>query len=239
MKKIILTAIVVLACVVNAQTLPTGTEWEKTETISAGRKNEDRGVVYQATKGSVQFTYSWDGLDKNPNQMWTYERTDKNTGWKYEGGTFEFTSEYVWTDFNTKLDTRNGIPGTVIEHGYYTVDANGHATSDLISLVSKDDNGNTVEKSVVFEQGEKIGIYLKVDEGNGKTVTFTSSDSKIQGTSAASPNVDTDSRGEEAQLFCLFDNRKKNTGIGNFSHFEYYFGGLIASSDYNSYEDFI
>ncbi|MBR4900802.1 MAG: hypothetical protein IKZ46_07665 [Victivallales bacterium] len=235
MKKIILAVIVVLACVVNAQTLPTGTEWVS----SSGRKNEKRDVVYQATNGSVQFTYSWGGVDKNPNQMWTYERIDDNTGWKYKGGTFEFTSDYVWTDFNTKLDERNGNPGTIVEYGYYTTDADGRATSDLIPLISKDADGNTVEKSVVFEKDDKIGVYLKVDEGKGKTVTLTSSDSKIQGTSAASPNVDTQSRGKETQYFCLFDNRKANTGIGNYSHFEYYFGGLLASESGQSYEDFI
>ena len=231
MKKIILTAIVILACAVNAQTYPTGNDWKS----SSGRKSEEIGVVYHATNGSVQFNYSWGGDDPNPNQMWTYERTDKNVGWKYSGGTFEFTSKYVWTDFNTQLDKRSGVPGTIVEYGYYNIDAEGHA-SDPVALYIKDAEGMK-ENSVIFQQGDKIGVYLKIKENNGNTVTFTSSETDIANTSAASPNVDTNSRGKENQYFCLFDNREGHDGIGNFSHYEYFFGGLVASD--GSYGEFI
>ncbi len=58
MKKIILTTLVVLACVVNAQTvIPKGTEWKN----SSGRNKEKVDVVYHADNGSVQFDYSWGG----------------------------------------------------------------------------------------------------------------------------------------------------------------------------------
>ena len=226
MKKIILAAIVVLACAVNAQTWTSGN----------GRLNssEEVGVVYHAQKGNVQFDYSWG--EAHTNQMWTYERTDKNVGWKYEGGTFEFTSDYVWTDFNTQLDERHGNPGTIVEYGYYTIGADGHA-NEPVTLYNKNAEG-TVENSVIFQKGDKIGIYMTIDEGRGKTVTFTSSKTDIANTSAAAPNVDTKSRGSEEQYFCLFDNRKANTGIGDYSHYEYFFGGLVASKEGQSYEDF-
>ena len=148
MKKIILTAIVILTCVVNAQTWTSGN----------GRLNssEEVGVVYHAQKGNVQFDYSWG--EAHTNQMWTYERTDTNTGWKYEGGTFEFTSDYVWTDFNTQLDERKGNPGTIVEYGYYTIGADGKA-NDPVALFTKDAAGQTIENSVVFQKGEKIGIF--------------------------------------------------------------------------------
>lgn len=228
MKKIILTAIVILTCVVNAQTWTSGN----------GRLNssEEVGVVYHAQKGNVQFDYSWG--EAHTNQMWTYERTDTNTGWKYVGGTFEFTSDYVWTDFNTQLDTRDGVPGTIVEYGYYTIGADGKA-NDPVALFTKDATGQTSENSVIFQKGEKIGIYMTIDEKNGNRVTFTSSDSGVAGASAASPNVDTQSRGKEDQYFCLFDNREGHDGIGNFSHYEYYFGGILASTDGQTYEDFM
>ncbi len=228
MKKIILTVIVILACAVNAQTWTSGN----------GRQgsSEQVGVVYHAEKGNVQFDYSWGSAHSN--QMWTYERTDINNGWIYVGGTFEFTSDYVWTDFDTRLDERKGNPGNIIEYGYYTIGKDGHA-SDPIALVTKDADGNTIENSVIFQKGDKIGIYLKIDEKNGNIVTFTSSESDIEGTTAAAPNVDTSSRGNEQQYFCLFDNREGHGGIGNFSHYEYFMGGLLASSEGQSYQDFI
>jgi hypothetical protein len=225
MKKIILTVIVILACAVNAQTWTSGN----------GRQgsSEQVGVVYHAEKGNVQFDYSWGSAHSN--QMWTYERTDINNGWIYVGGTFEFTSDYVWTDFDTRLDERKGNPGNIIEYGYYTIGKDGHA-SDPIALVTKDADGNTIENSVIFQKGEKIGIYMTLNETNGNQVTFTSSKSNIEGASAAVPNVDTDSRGDEKQYFCLFDNRQ-GKGIGDYSHYEFHFGGLIASN--GSYEEFL
>ena len=227
MKKIILTAIVILTCVVNAQTWTSGN----------GRLNssEEVGVVYHAQKGNVQFDYSWG--EAHTNQMWTYERTDTNTGWKYEGGTFEFTSDYVWTDFNTQLDTRDGVPGTIVEYGYYTIGADGKA-NDPVMLYRQDAEG-MAENSVIFQKGDKIGIYMTLNETNGNQVTFTSSNSGVEGASAASPNVDTQSRGKEDQYFCLFDNRPGKGGIGDFSHYEYFFGGLLASTEGQTYEDFI
>ena len=247
MKKIILTAIVILACAVYADETKPGTEWKN----KTGRENEKTNVVYKAVNAPVQFKYTWSvgkdpGQNQNPmltydsnkNQMWTYERIGENVGWKYEGGTFEFTSDYVWTNFEKQVDDRGGNPGTVIEYGYYTIGADGHA-NDPVALYIKNTEGNEVENSVIFQKGDKIGIYMTIDEGNGKQpVTFTSTKADIEkpNTSAASPNVDTDSRGTETQYFCLFDNRKKDTGIGNFSHFEYYFDGLIASNgDYNEF----
>ena len=233
MKKIILTVIVILACAVNAQTEPPkGTEWQK----SSGRNKESADVVYRAKLGTVQFDYSWGGPDPNPNQMWTYQRTDINNGWKYEGGAFEFTSKYVWTDFDTQLDERKGKPGNIVEYGYYTIGNDG-STSDLISLVTKYADGTTVENSVIFQEGDKIGIYLTIDEKNGNQITFTSTKTDIEGTTAAAPNVDTHSRGKENQYFCLFDPRN-NQGIGDYSHYEYYLGGLLASSG-QTYEEFL
>ena len=234
MKKIILTAIIVLACAVHAQTYPIGSEWQS----SGGRKNEKVDVLYHADNGSVQFNYSWGGPDPNPNQMWRYERTDKNTGWKYEGGTFEFTADYVWTDFDTRLDERAGTPGTIIEYGYYTIGADGQV-GDPIALWSKDAAGQTIENSVVFQRGEKIGVYLTIDENTGTPVTFTSVADAIEGAASTSPNVDTHSRGEDKQYFCLFDNRDGKEGINNVSHYEYHMGGLLASTPGQSYEDFI
>ena len=233
MKKIILTAIVVLACVVNAQTYPIGSDWQS----SSGRKQESRDVVYHAinSDGSVQFNYSWGGLDSNKNQMWTYERTDKNTGWKYEGGTFVFTSDYVWTNFDTRPDIRYEVdPGTIVEYGYYTIGADG--PNDPVMLYKNAEG--TVKNSVIFQKDDKIGIYMKIDQ-NGDLFTITSSNSNIQGASVASPNVDTHSRGEEKQFFCLFDNRPGQKGIDDVSHYEYHFGGILASTPGQTYEDFI
>ncbi len=250
MKKLILTAIVVLACVVNAAP---GSSWsfqpsQPSEPINTpwdgkGNPEWNKGnptnlyQEYTATNGSVQFEYSWGPEAKN--QLWSYERIGANTGWKYENGTFEFTSKYVWTDFDYRLDTRAGIPGTVVEYGYYTIGDDGHVSDPITLWVKGTDEQAAIHNSVIFKQGEKIGIYMTIDEGKGQNVTFTSTKADIAkpNTSAAVPNVDTDSRGDEKQFFCLFDNRKPNTGIGNFSHFEYHFGGLVASD--GSYDEFI
>ncbi len=235
MKKIILTAIIILACAVNAANTP----WDGNGNPKWNWGSPTNlGEVYTATKGNVQFAYSWGSDHKN--QMLTYKRLDANKGWEYEGGTFEFTSDYVWTDFDTRLDERNGNPGTIVEYGFYTIGADGHA-NDPVALYIKNAEGNAVENSVIFQKGEKIGIYMTIDEGKGNLVTFTSSQADIakSNVSAAAPNVDTNSRGDEKQYFCLFDNREPNTGIGNFSHYEYHFGGLLASSEGQSYDDFI
>ena len=234
MKKIILTAIVVLACVINVAKAA-NTPWDGNGNPEWNKGNPTNlDQVYTATKDHVQFEYSWGSAHSN--QMLTYERTDKNVGWKYAGGTFEFTSKYVWTDFDTRLDKRHNVdPGTIVEYGYYNIDAEGHA-SDSVALYIKDVEG-IKENSVIFQQGDKIGVYMKIKENNDNTVTFTSSESDIEGAFAISPNVDTNSRGAEKQYFCLFDNRDGHGGIGDYSHYEYYFGGLVASN--GSYDEFI
>ncbi len=240
MKKLLLTAIVVMACVINVAKAA-NTPWDKNGNPKWNDGNPTNLYhEYTATKGGVQFEYSWG--PEHQNQMWSYERIGANTGWKYENGTFEFTSDYVWTDFNTRLDERKDRYGnivklgTIVEYGYYTIGADGQP-NDPVMLYRQDAAGNEFENSVIFQKGEKIGIYMTLNETNGNQVTFTSSKSNIEGASAAVPNVDTDSRGDEKQYFCLFDNRKPNTGIGNFSHYEYYFGGLVASD--GNYDEFI
>ncbi len=231
MKKIILTAIVILACAVNAANTP----WDgngNPEWHHGNPTNLDQ--VYTATKGNVQFAYKWGSAHKN--QMLTYERigADVNTGWKYEDGMLEFTSDFVWTNFDTQTDIRHNVSlGNVIEYGYYTIGADGQA-NDPITLFRENTEG-TAENSVIFKKGDKIGIYMTINE-DGTPFTITSSKSNIEGASVAVPNVDTNSRGNEKQYFCLFDNRQ-GKGIGDYSHYEFHFGGLIASN--GSYEEFL
>ncbi len=182
MKKYFLTACVALAFVVNARQ-----PWEKSGPGQLGRQTgEQTGVEYSYQRGDVQFNASW-GTAHN-NQMLTYQRTDIDTGWRYENGTFNFTSDYVWTDFASRIDVRNNQAlGAVTEFGYYKI-VDGQAGAPQAITVA--DGDIKLQNTVIFEKGDTIGFYMKVDEAtkeidhyehvvNGKTYTSDKKNSYI------------------------------------------------------------
>ncbi|MBP5671582.1 MAG: hypothetical protein J6X49_04265 [Victivallales bacterium] len=253
MKKYILTAFIIIVCVLNvqAQTIKPGNAWPSKNGRTSTNPDEVAGQLYHAVgaekidgtgnvTGNVEFNYTWSaGRNAPENQMWSYERTDIDAGWRYEGGTFEFTSDYVWTDFGTRLDDHKGDPGTITEFGYYKINTDGTIGVPTAMMELDADGNKIVNNSVIFKEGDKIGFYMEIAETNGNNVIFTSTENAIEGAAKAAPNVDTDSRGDEKQYFCLFDARPGKPGIASASHYEYFLDGFLAKKDDQTYEQFI
>lgn len=287
MKKFFLTIIVVVfACMVNAADTPVTIQhnntqpWEKNKGTLGRQSNEAVGPTYYYQRGDVIFGATW-GTAHN-NQMYSYERVDEFgnniSGWRYENGTFEFTSDYVWTDFASRFDGTNGNYGNIVEFGYYKI-VDGQDAVTTHAVMSVVDGVDTINNSVIFEKGEKIGFYAKMQEqeqvidhyehkvGRGLNAKTYTSDSKDyyyddngnqvrhQGTAVYKTetvtntytttndiedatlfinNVDTNSRGEENQYFCLFKDQ-----IDGQKHYEYYLAGAISSKEGQTYEEFI
>lgn len=293
MKKFFLTIIVVVfACMVNAADTPVTIQhnntqpWEKNKGTLGRQSNEAVGPTYYYQRGDVIFGATW-GTAHN-NQMYSYERVDEFgnniSGWRYENGTFEFTSDYVWTDFASRFDGTDGNYGNIVEFGYYNI-VDGQDAVTTHAVMSVVDGVDTINNSVIFEKGEKIGFYAKMqeqqkvetghyvyehkdsrgrivatnDDPNGytdrsgkyvansgtakwvvdstsyETVTNTyTTTNDIEDATLFINNVDTNSRGEANQYFCLFKDQ-----IDGQKHYEYYLAGAIASKEGQTYEDFI
>ena len=86
MKKYILTAFIIIVCVLNAQaqTIKPGNAWPSKNGRTSTNPDEVAGQLYHAVgaekkdgKGNVEFNYTWSaGRNAPANQMWSYERTD-------------------------------------------------------------------------------------------------------------------------------------------------------------------
>ncbi|MBR6060340.1 MAG: hypothetical protein IKP58_19395 [Victivallales bacterium] len=104
-----------------------------------------------------------------------YERTDIDKGWIYDNGTFEFTSAYVWTDLSTRLDPKASgsislskyNENDLVEFGYYKI---GGDNSQAMVMYKLNEAGEvSIKNSVIFEDGDKIGIYAKINETQNLT----------------------------------------------------------------------
>ncbi|MBR4900432.1 MAG: hypothetical protein IKZ46_05785 [Victivallales bacterium] len=170
MKKFFLTVIVVIfACMVNAADEPVAIQhnstqpWEKGKGTLGRQAGEQVGQTYYYQRGDVIFGATW-GTAHN-NQMLSYERVDAHgnniTGWKYENGTFEFTSDYIWTDFASRYDGQSSNYGDIVEFGYYKiVDGQPTATHAVMTV----DGTDVTNNSVIFEKGDTIGFYTKMGQ---------------------------------------------------------------------------
>lgn len=155
MKKQLFLALVGFASMVMARE-----PWEKTGAGQLGRQpGEQVGVTYTYNRDGVVFDASW-GTAHN-NQMLTYERKDKDTGWKYSNGTFMFTSDYVWTDFASRQDVRNEPLASIVEFGYYKI---VDGVPQEMHAISVNDGDTKIENSVIFQKDDTIGFYMKTKE---------------------------------------------------------------------------
>ncbi len=132
---------------------------------NSGNGNNNNGYTLHA-EGDVDY---W-GKNGSQGNMIGYYR--EGTGWKFENGAFTFSSKYTWTDLgqqidpkqsgslaNTKLDLKN-----ITAFGYYKIE-NGVAGEKMMMFGNRDENGEfTVKNSVIFNDGDKIGIYAKINE---------------------------------------------------------------------------
>ena len=100
---------------------------------------------------------------------YTKKDENKNTLWSYNDGVFTFNSTYVWTDFAARIDykasgsaAKSSVKMTdLVEFGYYKIE-NGQA-GEAVTMFQRDETGEmAVKNSVIFNGGDKIGIYAKI-----------------------------------------------------------------------------
>ncbi len=124
-------------------------------------------VLTMATAMAVQY----EGATGSQGNMITYRRTDADLGWQFNNGVFEFTSQYIWTDLATRIDMKetssirrgySDLKDTdIVEFGYYKIGGDSQA----MLMFQRNDAGElTAKNSVIFEGGDKIGIYAKIQE---------------------------------------------------------------------------
>ena len=100
---------------------------------------------------------------------YTKKDANGNALWSYNDGVFTFNSTYVWTDFAARIDDKahnaSGTPFTMadfLEFGYYKIE-NGQAGEAMTMFQRDASTGEMVVKnSVIFNGGDKIGIYAKL-----------------------------------------------------------------------------
>lgn len=216
-------------------------------------------AAFALTMSLASAKLTWGGSSKQPGGMNSGAYTTSDGSVTYKDGVFTFNSNYVWTDFASRIDDQwaknAGLSvSDITEMGYYSINADG-TTGDLTKLYSKDDDQKS---SAIFQKGDKIGIYMNIDKKTttsghyekvkngwktsyewvpGETTvennTYTTTQTDKDGAVKAGTTLDPDSKGAE-QYFCLFTNGT----VSGSAHYEYYLEGMLSATDEESLEDF-
>lgn len=199
-----------------------------------------------------------------------YTKTDGNgnTLWSYDDGVFTFSSAYVWTDFAARIDykqsgsaSRSNVQmADLVEFGYYKID-NGVAGQAMPMFAFGADGAMAIHNSAIFNGGDKIGIYAKIQSmtgdswerreighynKKGKWVVDGYEWVKVPGETVTKTWTTTANAIDGAyknQNNVDHDSLGKETQyfclfldkFGFVDHFEYYLAGMVAGDDYNQF----
>ena len=112
---------------------------------------------------------------QSPKTDYTKEGADGTALWSFDNGVFTFNSTYVWTDFAARIDykasgsaAKSSVKMTdLVEFGYYKI-VDGQAGDAVTMFKLNATTGEMeVKNSVIFNGGDKIGIYAKINNTNG------------------------------------------------------------------------